>query len=659
MLLFLLRVFKLEFNKRQLLGMASCLTALMGTLSVYGAEADTTSFLKYMAERRSEAEYRLEQKITSTLLNFLKKDEISLSVKINLNTALMRQDLPRQIEETIVYEPQGNQASEPLLPLTKLGLYKRPQSVQRVTRLNVRPFEDYVSSVQILFIVDEEVSEDVNQKAQTLIQQIVTSSSLPEPSLQSQTIALKRPPEPTKEELAKKEEEKNEGQKDLASEEKATAKIPEKTVMDWLVEFKIPIGIILSTFVLFLLGLVVSSRYQKFESQRIAIMQAKSEREEADARARYIENEDRATKEEDFTALSDDELARGFNEFKKLIQSRPGDAAILIKGWLASSHKEPQYAVAVLPEFLGSEFMEPIVSRLDRDERRRWAEATEINTGARERQVASLYISKQIVQLRIKPEEGLSDDLVELISGLSPQECCDAIRQNEIVGALILNVLPTLQVAQILNLLTPKEVERVTSISVEFDKEALASRQKEIKQTIDQVVGSHRQESSPFVERIPQLLREAGPEKENFLYQRLIESVPKAKAFEIVMDIYPMNLLFELPNEILNFSLEKWPLSKRAELIYGLEDLQKDKILSGFSGSKIRDIIDAEIEQIELSDSRKRTVLAEKDLNLRSFLNMTREVVKNNTSFRTEAERLADNWLEQFYRGRSQNDQVA
>ena len=254
--------------------------------------------------------------------------------------------------------------------------------------------------------------------------------------------------------------------------------------------------------------------------------------------------------------------------------------------------------------------------------------------------------------MAIKPAAGMKEELIEMISGLSPAECCAAIRKNEIIGALILNVLPTLQVAQILNLLTSQEVERITTLGANFDREALAARQEEMAMVVQQVVSSHRKEASPFVERIPQLIKEADSQKELFLFQRLVEAVPRNQAFDIVMDNFPMHLLFELPPEVINFSLEKWPISRRAELIVGLDKNTKEKVLSSLTSSKLREILDAEIEQINLVEGRYKKVMSDKEKTWRSFLNMTRDVLKTNNLYKSEAEQIANKWLDQFYRGR-------
>ena len=116
--------FKTYFSK--LFG--SMLGVLLIFPSMLSAQVETTSFLNYVTSRNSDSETRLEQKINSTLSSFLNKDEYSVTVKFSLNTGLMRQDLPQDVQEQVVFDSnEANADQEPLLPLTRLGLYKKPE----------------------------------------------------------------------------------------------------------------------------------------------------------------------------------------------------------------------------------------------------------------------------------------------------------------------------------------------------------------------------------------------------------------------------------------------------------------------------------------------------------------------------------------------------
>ena len=90
------------------------------------------------------------------------------------------------------------------------------------------------------------------------------------------------------------------------------------------------------------------------------------------------------------------------------------------------------------------------------------------------------------------------------------------------------------------------------------------------------------------------------------------------------------------------------PLTKRAELIYSLAEVDKKSIFVALGETgKMRELIDSEIEAIQTDDVRKKFIDINKSIILKSFVDLVRLTIKSNPVIQESAASLVKAWIEE------------
>lgn len=146
--------------------------------------------------------------------------------------------------------------------------------------------------------------------------------------------------------------------------------------MDWVKEFKLPIGFLLSTFLLFFLGLISIFRFSSFEKRKLKVMEADSERVQANsdaARSASLRSmtESGAASSSDVqiapTALAVEGGETGLARLRSLVKSDIEIATYLVRLWIRNPSEGAAAALLVVPSALSFEaFFQNLLTRLNK-----------------------------------------------------------------------------------------------------------------------------------------------------------------------------------------------------------------------------------------------------------------------------------------------------
>jgi len=344
----------------------------------------------------------------------------------------------------------------------------------------------------------------------------------------------------------------------------------------WLYDLKQPIALLMVTLILSLLVIFVFNGHRKIEARRLSVLEAKNTREEAESQAR-LEREaaeaERATTSTAGDALSggegtDEESSlEGFDKFKSLLRESPEKASALVKQWLKAPVRGAGEALAVLPQVLSTEEFLIIFKHLSLEDRKVWRKLLGTAVDKRGLRNAAGFVFSQIVESLLVSPPSIDDELRDMISELTINECIEIALQDATLGGLLVNLLPTMEVGRMFSLMNPELANAVTVASLKFSDDEIQAKSGELRASILTQRQQKKPTSAPFVDSASELFRHIGPEKETTIFGALIES----KEFDILdtaaHKYFPAELLFKLPPRVLKICLDRMPLPKRAEYI--------------------------------------------------------------------------------------------
>jgi len=435
------------------------------------------------------------------------------------------------------------------------------------------------------------------------------------------------------------------------------AKEPEKwDTKRWLSEFKIPIGVVFSALILGLILLIpfylAIRAYQNFELRRIAVLEAQNAREDTRVQAETKSREQELSVPLTETNKNTEELEepegamRGFERFKLVFEKSPEGAAALIKQWIKAPVRGAGDALFFLPKIIGVEEFTQLLSYLSVDERREWKKVLAQSIPLSHRASAEAYVSSQIVEGLLMPAPEVPREIQDSLTSLKTAQLAEIASTDSQLGAAMVSLLPTTQIAQMLAIMEPDAANAVTMASLKMTASEAATRASALKEAAQQAILNRKASSSEFLDRAAELLAEVAPDKEASIFIAMVES----KNFELLQSatrqFFPAELIAKLPPAVLQVCLERMPLARRADLIQSRGE-EKSVFLTaiGSEGSKVREMVQIELDQINTDDLRKRRIEKTRDILWREFVALVRAMIRANENLALQADSVLEPWL--------------
>jgi hypothetical protein len=427
----------------------------------------------------------------------------------------------------------------------------------------------------------------------------------------------------------------------------------------WFLELRGPIGVLIATLLacafFTFLGLRLLRGYTAMENRKIAVMEAQNTRDDAAAQAARakeeaaalgdVKGETAATGEE---GLKIEGSRSGFDKFRALLKEAPEKGAALVRQWIKTPVRGATEGLQVLPRILGTDEFLSIFQFLSLEDRKVWKKV--LGQGALDQAgvaAADDFISSQIVDTLLVPAPAIDEELGKALAGLQLSECVELATQDVALGAILVNVMPTVQVGRMFALMPPELANSVTVASLKYSDEELRSRGESLKAAITALKGREKHGAIPFLEKANELFEHVGPDKESSIFSALADSGELKLLETAARQFFPAELMLKLPAKLLKACLERLPLNRRADLLLSRPDDERNLLLDtlGKQGSKIRDLIDVEMQQAQSDDLRKKRIEKTRDAMWKELLSLVRASVRGSEAAAEQAEGVLGEWL--------------
>ena len=445
---------------------------------------------------------------------------------------------------------------------------------------------------------------------------------------------------------------------DLAAKEESDLK-------KWLIEFKLPIGFLLGIFIisLFITVLMLSlfKGYRSLEDRKISVMEAQNSRDQTQADSRSPSDSEPVQEAATRTVVSSganfggsglvsgnlDGLRQGFDKYRALLKQSPDQASNLIKQWVKAPMKEAREALVSLPQVLSTEEFLVLFQHLTLEDRKAWKKILSHSMPVDNMDGAGVFVAAQIVDSILESGPMIDEELKRLISELEVSESMGIAADDPELGGVLVNLLPTTQVSQLYSMMPPELANRVTLASLNFSDSELQNKTNRLKESIQATKSIGKPQAVPFLEKASDLISQLDPDKEASIFNALAEAGQFQLLQSTAQQFFPAELSLGLPGSFLKATLERMPLTRRAELLTSRNEADRSILLDaiGKPGSKLRDLIDVEVQQVQDDPLRARRAEKLKDVMWKEFIQLVRVRIRSNELAADQAEPVLAAWL--------------
>ncbi len=639
--------------------------SLLLSILTFGSQAQVVSVDRPELEaQRLNYESHLTQKIEKNLVNLVSEEAYVVNVSVRLKTLgveTVNLSAPTQgplTERTKLEIKREFDGEEGLIPLSKLGVWsvdeptqapnQQPTSFQK----RIRNFSELIRTIQIDILLD---SDRVPEPKVRIVRQVIgtilrgrlpVAANLNIQSLKLETVA-KEKDSLKKELLSEVNDQMQKLKKDVESSARTPASVTEKTTIDYLMDFKEVISILFVSMVLFFLGLLISQKYTNIQEKKIAVEESISMRQLDIPRAQK-EAEGEGSQIVEMHAGGDNEDAKsGFDQFDEIINSQPERAAYMLKQWLYGDDKESNGILNFLPKVIPLNSLRSLLDLLSEEDRKKWNRVNKVDQGAINPKVLDRLIAQRISNHMIEPEIGIPESTRQLLAGITPREGVLCIRNDVEVGALLALTMSSIQYTRILSLLDQETIKKIAVASGQMDNKKMRYMGVKIEKMLNEIRQKAKSQSSVFLEKAPELIRDLGVGKESAIFESIAGMGQKEFLVEVSEQFFPAELISDLPQHIIRQALDGLSLPAKAELIASQEELA-ELFLEAAGRGKLKEILQVEVDQIESDDTRKGMILRQKDKKLQNFVNNVRRLIKEEQSVLLEVQPIIKSWADQM-----------
>ena len=310
---------------------------------------------------------------------------------------------------------------------------------------------------------------------------------------------------------------------DIAS-KRNIASVEPKGTFEWVSELKDSLALLFSSIILFLMGLIISKRYIKIQEKRISSAESLALSQQATAENTSTEEGtiENAELTEDRNQLNPDAIS-GFKQFQHLLNEKPERSTYLIKQWLYSDDEATKALIVELPHQIDLTDLQKIIDLLSSDDRKQWNRVNSLQTKAFPIAQLDQLIKHKLSSSLIEPELEIEEKTKQLIASMSPQEGVHCIQKEPATGALLASVMPTLQYTRILSLIDNNTIRKIAQLSSQMDDEKIKYTALKLEKLILEHRKQTKSQSSNFIEKVPEMIRDLGYQKEDALFESVAE----------------------------------------------------------------------------------------------------------------------------------------
>ena len=324
----------------------------------------------------------------------------------------------------------------------------------------------------------------------------------------------------------------------------------------------------------------------------------------------------------------------------------PRKVLSLIHRWLGSEDIEATESLHALTSILPMNLLFNLVEQLDANAKRRWRSVLDepVTFGFELR--SRVRIFQQLVNNAMIQGPEVGEDVREAIQGIRPDECAELAQKDPALGAILGHLLSTPQAARMLSLMPDDLAGAVAVSSLGITTEKLKEMLPVLRKSLTEIRVSTVTEVAPLVERAVELLKEMGPFREKAIFASLAVNCENKEFKKITELVCPAEVIIKAPPTLHRQCLGEMPLAQRAELIHSLSNNLRTMLLNAYGAEeKIRELLEAEISQIDIDAQRKQRVAHESDKKWRTYVFAFRKMSQETPTSSEILRPLVETWL--------------
>lgn len=410
----------------------------------------------------------------------------------------------------------------------------------------------------------------------------------------------------------------------LLPEDVVTAAEEKASLWDNIGRFSNAIGLLLATLLLGVFAFLLMKKFEQIKKDEKArdVAQAQNNHGQEDSKDKTNEmNLSGQTSE-------NDESTSGVQRFQNYFEKNPDGATFLIKRWINSGTEDEKKALCLLVKTLENRHLIQIFERVSLKERETWKQTlTDSKSLDFNPTITDQFIGSQVIEEMIVPNMIEDRDLQEALMNLSDASAAQFMKGHIELGSYLIELLSNKRVSSILNFMEPKVVKSLLKNSSKLTKEDISLKIDELKMAIAPF--SKPNKDNTFVQKICELLLISSSQNDEALYESLREENAWEAAKRTARKVYPSFLIKTLPERNLQQILSSYPHLKKSQLIFILDENDREHFLNslGEKGSTVREMIEIEMENFEIDKESGDKLIAQKAAIWEEFVRHARKQI--------------------------------
>ena len=342
-----------------------------------------------------------------------------------------------------------------------------------------------------------------------------------------------------------------------------------------------------------------------------------------------------------------DLLVNGVERFQSFYENNPEDSILLIKKWIREKGKPEVRALKALVQQMDNAALGPLMKQLSGEEKVSWKESLDSGLSPEELSLANTFIGNQIIQNLMIPEYIRNPDIYAKLVKIKVTEFGKYLKKDLETACLLLPVLGTEFINKVLYSIDGSMREKVIASSLSITPQSYEGSEEKIASLLSDVESGSK--IKPFLKSLEKLLPKASKSLEEGLFKHYINEASETEAQGIFKTFFPGFLINKLPEPFLKNTLNKYPLEKKVQLLYSMEQDEKKFYVDIFApaGTKANDLVNLEFENIDRDESKQKEIAEASDELWSDFVVYMRAQIKSDQKLASKVIELTEEWYHQ------------
>jgi hypothetical protein len=591
-----------------------------------------------LAWQKVELQERISNKVKSSIRNVLEPGQYLVEVEIEYTDPGIPKFDDLNKKGTKVSDITFDESKGDYIAFSKVGLevpvvedlHKEHQQRLKELHRYQESFDIFrnLDSVKIKVLMTDKITPENEEVVKNIVKSLTFPTGEVQPEVIFSKVALEKivkPKAPAKPKVP----------------EKPKDELSLKDILNFISRFGNAIGLIIATIIL---GLFAWFLLKKWADYKKALEQKPEDEKEEEP---VVEEETPVEEvEETPIPLYVQKSAENFERLRHFLASSPHDAQFMLKDWIANASDDRQKALKAIVQQFSDEELTSLFKGMTDNEREKWRGFLESFLPQEEIDLANQFISQEVIRYMVDPGKLEDMELVDLLLGVTVDAAARFVTEVPEQGKVLMNLLNTNYTAKILNRLSVEQADQVIVNTLSFDPSAIRDGYAGFKTQFKEFLNTARQK--PFNAKIMQMMPDFNPTKEKMLYSFLAKSGMKDEMIKIAKDYMPLDIIKDLPKDLLREIMSSMEQDKKVKLLLICESDMKETLMNSFAeaGSTAREMLDIDFKNIEADPNGVSRLMAQKDIILKDFITYARQTVKGNKEFQQDVEVAITMWVD-------------